>query len=223
MFPEMLSNGLASLQQGRLRYVKTVQIEFTPGLQKGHVRFANGAIRNRKRFTYEQVQTILETLDAERAMPSPPSPLSPGERGSKSMPPLPEGEGVGGEGEYSVDGVSQTQDSEIVGLIRRMRDLALLLHKKRLKRGSLELSMPEAVLEYDDQGRVSGAHFAKHDLSHQIVEEFMLAANEAVAEHFTRYEVPFLRRVHPAPNEEKLEAFAQFADLLGHPMKRAQD
>jgi len=223
MFPEVISNGLASLQEAKLRYVKTVQMEFTPGLQKGHVRFANGAIRNRKRFTYEQVQVILETLDGERAMPSPPSPLSPGERESKSMPPLPRGEGVGGEGEHSVDGVPQTQDSEIVGLIRRMRDLALLLHKKRLKRGSLELSMPEAVLEYDDQGRVSGAHFAKHDLSHQIVEEFMLAANEAVAEHFTRYEVPFLRRVHPAPNEEKLEAFAQFADLLGHPIKRSQD
>ena len=51
----------------------------------------------------------------------------------------------------------------------------------------------------------------------------MLAANEAVAEHFTRHEVPFLRRVHPAPNEEKLEAFAQFADLLGYPIKRPQD
>jgi ribonuclease R len=79
------------------------------------------------------------------------------------------------------------------------------------------------VLEYDADGRVCGAHFAAHNLSHQIVEEFMLAANEAVAEHFTRHEVPFLRRVHPAPNEEKLEAFAQFADLLGHPMKRARD
>jgi ribonuclease R len=108
-------------------------------------------------------------------------------------------------------------------MLRRMRDLALLLRKKRFKRGSLELTMPEAVLEYDDQGRVSGAHFAEHNLSHQIIEEFMLAANEAVAEHFTRHEVPFLRRVHPAPNEEKLEAFAQFADLLGHPIKRPQD
>jgi ribonuclease R len=56
-----------------------------------------------------------------------------------------------------------------------------------------------------------------------MIEEFMLAANEAVAEHFDHYEVPFLRRVHPAPNEEKLEAFAQFAELLGHPIKRAQD
>ncbi len=83
--------------------------------------------------------------------------------------------------------------------------------------------MPEAVLEYDDEGRVSGAHFAEHDLSHQIIEEFMLAANEAVAEHFTQHEVPFLRRVHPAPNEEKLEAFAEFAGLLGYQIKRPQD
>jgi ribonuclease R len=108
-------------------------------------------------------------------------------------------------------------------MLRRMRDLALLLRKKRMRRGSLELEMPEAVLEYDEKGRVSGAHFAEHNLSHQIIEEFMLAANEAVAEHFTKYEVPFLRRVHPAPNEEKLEAFAQFADLLGYPIRRAQD
>ena len=188
MFPELISNGLASLQEGKLRFVKTVEIEFTPGLQRGHVRFANGAIRNRKRFTYEEVQTVLESLEASES-----------------------------------NSDSKSDDSDIVSLIRRMRDLALVLHKKRLKRGSLELSMPEAVLEYDEQGRVSGAHFAKHDMSHQMIEEFMLAANEAVAEHFTRHEVLFLRRVHPAPNEEKLVAFAQFADLLGYPIKRPQD
>ena len=108
-------------------------------------------------------------------------------------------------------------------MLRRMRDLALLLRKKRLKRGALELSMPEAVLEYDTDGRVSGAHFAVNDLSHQMIEECMLAANEAVAEHFTQLGVPFLRRVHPAPNEEKLEAFAQFAGLLGYPIRRVQD
>ena len=186
MFPEVISNGLASLQEGKVRYVKTVQIEFTPGLQKGHVRFDNGVIRNRKRFTYEQVQSILDRL--------------------------------GNEG-----GADASVSENIVELIRRMRDLAILLHKKRLKRGALELSMPEAVLDYDDQGRVSGAHFAKHSLSHQIVEEFMLAANEAVAEHLSRHEVLFLRRVHPAPNEEKLEAFAQFAALLGYPIARPQD
>jgi ribonuclease R len=186
MFPEVISNGLASLQAGKVRYVKTVQMEFTPNLQKGHVRFANGAIKAARRFTYNEVQGVLDSFD-DASAPAP------------SDPP------------------------EVLAMLRRMRDLALLLRKRRFKRGALELTMPEAVLEYDTDGRVSGAHFAEHNLSHQIVEEFMLAANEAVAEHFTKYEVPFLRRVHPAPNEEKLEEFAQFADLLGHPIKRAQD
>jgi len=201
MFPEVISNGLASLQEAKLRYVKTVQMEFTPGMQKGHVRFANGVIRNRKRFTYDEVQAVLDSFSLRPTGAEPPV-ENPGPGGAEAKPDL---------------------DPEIVSMIRRMRDLALLLRKKRFKRGSLELEMPEAVLEYDDNGRVSGAHFAEHNLSHQIIEEFMLAANEAVAEHFTKYEVPFLRRVHPAPAEEKLEAFAQFTDLLGYRIKRPQD
>ena len=200
MFPEVISNGLASLQEGKLRYVKTVRMEFTPGVQKGHVSFHNGAIRVAKRFSYEQVRDVLNDMDRRAA---------PRQRAEESITPRPADAGP--------------LAPEIESLLRRMRDLALLLRKKRLKRGALELSMPEAVLEYDADGRVSGAHFAEHDLSHQIIEEFMLAANEAVAEHFSHLDVPFLRRVHPAPNEEKLDAFAQFADLLGHPIKRPQD
>lgn len=207
MFPEVISNGLASLQEGKVRYVKTVRMEFTPGLQKGHVSFANGAIRNRKRFTYDEVQALLDELAGKP--PSPP----PGE-GGDGAPDAPDGAPPEGKRDVAPD---------ILSMLRRMRDLALLLRKKRFKRGALELSMPEAVLEYDADGRMSGAHFAENNLSHQIVEEFMLAANEAVAEHFTRHEVPFLRRVHPAPNEDKLEAFAQFAAILGHPVKRVQD
>jgi ribonuclease R len=187
MFPELISNGLASLQEGKVRYVKTVRIEFTPHLQKAHVEFFNGAIINKKRFTYDEVQALLDQM--ERAE----------HPDAASYPP------------------------ELVTMLRRMRDLALLLRKKRFKRGALELTMPEAVLEYDAEGRVCGAHFARHDLAHQIIEEFMLAANEAVAEHLSQHDIPFLRRVHPAPNEEKLEAFAQFADLLGYPLQRPQD
>ena len=62
MFPEVISNGLASLQEGKVRYVKTVRMEFTPGLQKGHEEFFNGAIRNRKRFTCDEVQGQLEGM-----------------------------------------------------------------------------------------------------------------------------------------------------------------
>jgi ribonuclease R len=94
----------------------------------------------------------------------------------------------------------------------------MLLRKRRLRRGALELNMPEAELEYNDKGEVIGAHFRKHDVSHQIIEEFMLAANEAVAEHLAHLRVSFLRRVHPDPDPKKLSAFADFARSLGYKM-----
>ena len=63
MFPEVISNGLASLQEGKVRFVKTVRMEFTPSLQKGHVELFNGAIKVKKRFAYEEVQAIFNLLD----------------------------------------------------------------------------------------------------------------------------------------------------------------
>jgi ribonuclease R len=184
MFPEIISNHLASLQQGRVRYVKAALVDFTPTGQKTSVRFANGAIKVRKRFTYEQVSAI---LGAEQ----PPS--------AKEIAP------------------------EVYGLLQRMRDLGTILRKRRRKRGALELTMPETELEYDDQGRLTGAHFRKHDISHQIIEEFMLTANEAVAEQLASLEIPFLRRVHPDPDPAKLGAFADFARSLGYKLPTDTD
>ncbi len=178
MFPEVISNHLASLQQGKLRYVKTVVIEFTPAGAKTDVRFANGAIKVRRRFSYEQVFAL---LTAE----GPPD---------GAVPP------------------------DVQALLLRMRDLAMLLRKRRTKRGALELNLPETRLEYDEQGRVTGGHYRSHDVSHQIIEEFMLAANEAVAEHLAGLDVAFLRRVHPDPDPHKLAAFAHFARSLGYKM-----
>src|SRR5260370_26998022 len=104
-----------------------------------------------------------------------------------------------------------------------MRVVAMILRKRRLKRGALELNMPETELEYDEKGRVTGAHFRKHDVSHQIIEEFMLAANEGVAEHLAGLQIPFLRRVHPRPEPEKLKAFGDFARSLGYKMESELD
>src|SRR5262249_11371470 len=114
-------------------------------------------------------------------------------------------------------------EPDLLAMLLRMRDLAMMLRKRRLKRGALELNMPEAELEYDDRGRVSGAHFVKHDVSHQIIEEFMLSANEAVAEHLAGLGVPSLRRIHPAPEPNKLKSFADFARELGYKLERSTD
>ncbi len=185
MFPELLSNGLASLQEGKVRYVKSVHIEYTPQGQKVSARFANGVIRVSKRFTYEQVMAILDNAENNK-----------------------ENAGC---------------DPDILAMLLRMRELALMLLARRRKAGALELDMPEVDLEYDGQGRVSGAHFAKHDLSHQIIEEFMLAANESVAQHLASLDVAFLRRIHPPPEPNKLEAFADFARGLGYTVDLHRD
>ncbi len=177
MFPEIISNGLASLQEGKTRYVKTAVMEFTTDGQRVSQRFHNGVIRNRQRFTYEQVQAILRDPAGEVAKPVAP---------------------------------------DIVAMLRQMLELSRILRKRRAGKGSLELSMPETVLEYDQTGRVSGAHLAVNDESHQLIEDFMLAANEAVAEFFDGQKLPILRRAHPAPDEAKLAAFAEFARSMGH-------
>src|SRR5262245_4187982 len=184
MFPEVISNGLASLQQDRVRYVKRALIELTATGRKVDVRFVNGAIRNKRRFTYEQVSKIYGEHDDARG---------------------------------------EDERDEIVALLLRMRELETILRKRRRKRGFLELDMPETELEFDEKGRVTGAHFVEHDISHQVIEEFMLTANEAVAEHLGRLEVAFLRRVHPAPDPVKLESFAEFARILGYTVDLTKD
>jgi ribonuclease R len=105
---------------------------------------------------------------------------------------------------------------EIIEMLLRMREFAMILRQRRIKHGALELSMPEPELEFDERGKVSGAHFVPHDISHQIIEEFMLAANMAVAEHLADLGVPFLRRVHAAPDPRKLRDFLEFATILGY-------
>jgi ribonuclease R len=188
MFPEIISNGVASLQEGKFRYVKSVVMEFSPAGQLLAARFANGAIRTRKRFSYEQVSAILGVPTAV-----PPAPLS------------------------------APVEPEIVQMLQEMRELAMLLRQRRFARGALELYLPKTELEYDAQGKVCGAHKASHDVSHQIIEEFMLAANVAVAEYLTRHAVSFLRRVHPAPEVEKLRDYADFVGLFGYELRRPQD
>ncbi|MEZ5948229.1 MAG: VacB/RNase II family 3'-5' exoribonuclease [Planctomycetaceae bacterium] len=175
MLPEILSNGLASLQQGRVRFVKSAFIEFSPEGIPLETRLANSAIKVQQRFAYEQVMSYLNDADTRAAELKP----------------------------------------EISQLLMDMQQLARLLRKRRFQKGALELSMPEVRLNFDDDGRVSGAYEAEHDESHRIIEEFMLAANIAVAQELTDRGILFLRRTHGEPRAEKMKLFGEFVDSLG--------
>jgi ribonuclease R len=78
------------------------------------------------------------------------------------------------------------------------------------------------AIELGRDGHVAGAHLAQHDESHQVIEEFMLAANEAVAATLSGPEIGFLRRAHPGPEPFKLDQFAEFARSLGLVIEQPQ-
>ena len=100
-------------------------------------------------------------------------------------------------------------------LQKRMHELAMILRRRRFERSALNLDLPEIKLEFDQDGHVSGAHKTVHDESHQIIEEFMLAANIAVAREFAYRGWPFLRRVHAPPDEKKSRMLSDFLNGLG--------
>ena len=106
--------------------------------------------------------------------------------------------------------------AKVFSLLGLMRELARTLRQRRMRNGALELTMPEVKIDLDKNGHVAGAHVVKNTESHQIIEEFMLAANEAVAEQLRDKEIRFLRRIHQSPSPRKLKALTEFVKELGY-------
>jgi ribonuclease R len=100
-------------------------------------------------------------------------------------------------------------------LLANMHELAMILRARRLEKGSIELTLPEVKIDLDKRGDVVGAHLVKNTESHQIIEEFMLAANESVARLLSSAGLNFLRRVHEPPELRKLQALTTFVRELG--------
>jgi len=99
-------------------------------------------------------------------------------------------------------------------LLGNMHELAMMLRGRRVKQGALELSMPELSIDLNSDGQVTGAHLEENTESHQIIEEFMLAANVAVAEMLFDKGLLFLRRVHGSPDPRKLKSLNEFVKEL---------
>lgn len=96
-----------------------------------------------------------------------------------------------------------------------MGKLAEKLEKRRSKRGSIGFELPEAQIELGPENTVANIARRERNLAHKLIEEFMLAANEAVAETFMGQDVDGLYRIHESPDPEKVEEFAQFAQSMG--------
>ena len=104
----------------------------------------------------------------------------------------------------------------LVPAAEAMNRLAHALYKRRIERGALELEIPETEITVDEDGQPTAIHNRARGESEKLIEEFMLQANEAVAEYMCRHEYPTVYRVHENPDPEKLRVFAQFARPFGY-------
>ena len=109
--------------------------------------------------------------------------------------------------------------ASLVPQFELMAEVAGVLRKKRDKRGSINFDFPEAKILFDEKGRAVDVVKREYTIANQIIEEFMLACNETVAEHMFWRELPCVYRIHEKPSTEKMENFQKMLGMLGYKLK----
>ncbi len=116
-----------------------------------------------------------------------------------------------------LEGRGSTGDAGIDTMLLSAHRLASLLRRKRLEQGALELDIPTLRVLVDEQGRPNGIETEQSDISHQLIEEFMLAANETVARALREHMLPAIYRIHEEPDPAKLHEFSLTVKSYGIP------
>jgi ribonuclease R len=104
----------------------------------------------------------------------------------------------------------------IVDVFELMRELAMVLNRKRVKRGSIDFDLPEPVIEFDEHGLMKAVVRSERNIAHRLIEEFMLAANETVATYLENKGVPSLYRIHEKPDPKRVFEFETLAASFGY-------
>jgi ribonuclease R len=193
MLPERLSNGICSLKANVERLTFSAFIDFDAQGKIRGARFARTVIRSAARLTYRQALAILSH------QPVPPTPNY--ERGGKvhlAAAPVP------------LDVTPHLRER-----VHTAWQLASLLRRNRFAAGSLDLDFPEVKVWLDDQGRATRLERMDNDISHQLIEECMLAANEVVARELKNRLVPAIYRIHEDPDPTRLADFREYAASYG--------
>jgi ribonuclease R len=114
------------------------------------------------------------------------------------------------------DAAQRARYSTLAHHFENMSELAEILQRRRDKRGSIDFDLPEPLIEFDESGVMTGIARSPRNIANRIIEEFMLAANEAVAEHLERTGFPSLYRIHEQPDPKRVMEFEEIAAQFGY-------
>ena len=188
MLPRELSNGICSLHEGVDRLTLSCIMDYNErGEQLSH-EICPGIICSDKRMSYTGVTAVLEEENKSTLT-------------SCDM-----------ENESSSDEKKAEDYSSYLpykNLLLKMRELSRLLRHKRVERGGLDFDFPESKVIFNEKGQIAEIRSVIREESHKIIEDFMLAANETVAEEYYWRDIPFLYRVHERPDFDKWQELSR--------------
>ena len=110
----------------------------------------------------------------------------------------------------------QARYRDLVANFERMRELAMILKRKRERRGSIDFDLPEPVIEFDEFGLMKSVTRSERNIAHRIIEEFMLSANECVSGYLESKGIPSLYRIHEKPDAKRVYDFEVIAATFGY-------
>jgi len=114
------------------------------------------------------------------------------------------------------DTAARKRYAALVEHFERMRDLAMILNRKRERRGSIDFDLPEPVIEFDEFGLMKSITRSERNIAHRLIEEFMLAANESVAHYLESKRIASLYRIHEKPDAKRVYDFEVIASTFGY-------
>jgi ribonuclease R len=114
------------------------------------------------------------------------------------------------------DPATRERYAPLVENFERMRDLAMILNRKRQRRGSIDFDLPEPVIEFDEFGLMKSITRSERNIAHRLIEEFMLAANESVAQYLENKRIASLYRIHEKPDAKRVYDFEVIASTFGY-------
>src|ERR1035437_8893148 len=114
------------------------------------------------------------------------------------------------------DSAQRQHYHKLVDVFELMRELAMVLNRKRVRRGSIDFDLPEPVIEFDEHGLMKGITRSERNIANRIIEEFMLSANECVASYLENKRVGSLYRIHEKPDPKRVFDFETIAATFGY-------